>query len=298
MGKKKLTKQGIIKAWKQLDSKSKKPVGLKALCAKMGIKSYAVYQLFKGENLTEVKLRNKIKTAPPETPYTPEQLLEKYHVVVSKFGKIPTWSRIKFETGIPDSTFKKKFKKTNDLKRDIVKAYQEWLQKHESQSPYLEVVDKWLKGGDKQAVSRDLTAKTSKRRQRVYEKTEGRAYGVPLAFRNLINEPINEQGVVFLFGMVSEELGFSSIEYVGIDFPDCEAKWLVDRRRRQQKVQIEFEYESREFENHGHDPQNCDLIVCWKHNWKNCPINVVELSEEIKKLPSNKKRLIGTPHCG
>jgi len=288
MGKKKLTKQDIIKAWKQLDSKSEKPVGLKALCAKIGIKSYHVYQLFRGESLTEVKLRYKIRTAPQETPYTQEQLLERYNVVVSKFGKIPTWNQIRFETGIPESTFKKKFKKTDNLKRDIVNAYQEWLRKHHSKSPNLEVVDKWLKGWDKQAVSRDLATKTSKRRPRVYEKTEGRTYGVPLAFRNLINEPTNEQGVIFLFGMVSEELGFSAIEYLGTDFPDCEAKWFVDRRRRQQRVQIEFEYESREFESHGHDPQNCDLIVCWKHNWKDCPIHVVELREEIKKLQSTK----------
>ncbi|MHC4172877.1 MAG: hypothetical protein ACYST5_08055 [Planctomycetota bacterium] len=297
MGKEKLTKQGIIKEWKELDSKSsKKWVGLNALCQKMGIKRYHVQQLFLGEDLTKVKLRHGIRTSPQETPLLTDQLLEKYDSVVSKYKKIPTWIKVRVETGIPNSTFVRRFKTTNDLKQDVVKAYQKWLKKYKPKSRNLKVVDKWLQGQDKQAVSRDLTTKTSKRRPQVYEKTKGRTYGVTLAFRNLINEPTNEQGVVFLFGMVSEELGFSAIEYVGTDCPDCEAKRLVDRRRRQQRVQIEFEYKSREFESHGHDPQNCDLIVCWKHNWKDCPVDVVELSEEIKKLQSTKK-LVGTPHC-
>ena len=33
-------------------------------------------------------------------------------------------------------------------------------------------------------------------------------YGAPMSFRGLRHEPINEQGVVYLFGMVSSELGF------------------------------------------------------------------------------------------
>jgi hypothetical protein len=31
---------------------------------------------------------------------------------------------------------------------------------------------------------------------------------------------------------------------------------------------------------HGHDPTGVDVIVCWRHNWLNCPkeIEIVELS--------------------
>ena len=47
-----------------------------------------------------------------------------------------------------------------------------------------------------------------------------------------------------------------------------------------QHERIEFEYESKNFLLHGHDPKRCDVIVCWRHNWKECPeeIEVIELS--------------------
>ncbi len=285
MGKKQLTRQDVITTWKKLDRESEKPVGQKTLCTKMGIKPYYVHKLFQGENLTEVKLRHGIRTTQQETPYTPDQLLRKYDAVVSKLRHIPPWSKINFLANIPESTFKRKF---GNVKRDVVMAYQKWLKKHNPKSRNLKVVDKWLKGENQTAVSHAPTTKTSRRKPRVYEKADGRTYGAPLSFRNLIYAPTNEQGVVFLFGMLSEELGFS-VEGVWNDFPDCEAKRFVAQRHQQQPVKIEFELKSREFETHGHDPEKCDLIVCWKHNWKDCPIEVLELSEEIKNLTPTKK---------
>lgn len=289
MGKKKLTKRDLIKKWKELDSKSEKPVGLRTVCNKMGIKPYHVTQLFRGENLTEIKLRHKIRISPPEKPYTKDELLEKYDRVVSKHKKIPTWNQIKYETGIPDSTFKNKFKKTNDLKRDIVTAYEKWLEKHKPKSVNLKIVKKWFKGKDELIVLPSAITKSKGKKTPIYQKTNGRTYGKPLAFRNMIYEPINEQGVVLLFGMVSEELGFS-IEGVWVEFPDCEAKRIVNRiTGQQQPVKIEFEYKSKEFEKHVHEVQNCDLIVCWKNNWKDCPVEVLDLSQAIKELHNANK---------
>jgi hypothetical protein len=81
--------------------------------------------------------------------------------------------------------------------------------------------------------------------------------------------------------MVSKALGFS-IEYIGADFPDCEAKrYIAGRRDRQQRVRIEFEYLSKDYD---HPTEGCDIIVCWKNNWKDCPLEVIELSSEIEKL--------------
>jgi hypothetical protein len=53
-----------------------------------------------------------------------------------------------------------------------------------------------------------------------------------------------------------------------------------------QRVRIEFEFESRNFRDHGHPSTGCDVIVCWRHNWPECPgqIEVVELSKIIKSL--------------
>ena len=112
-------------------------------------------------------------------------------------------------------------------------------------------------------------------------------YGNPIDFRGLRHEPVNEQGVVFLFGMVARELGYL-VEAVQTGYPDCEAKRQIGPGKWQ-RVRIEFEYESRNFRDHGHPIDGCDLIVCWGHNWLECPgqIEVLELATVIKTLASS-----------
>jgi hypothetical protein len=111
-------------------------------------------------------------------------------------------------------------------------------------------------------------------------------YGNPMDFRGLRHEPVNEQGVVFLFGMLAKELGYM-VEAMQGRFPDCEAKRQI-APERWQRVHIEFEFESRNFRDHGHPASGCDVIVCWRHNWHDCPkhLEVVELSSVIKS-PAN-----------
>jgi len=104
-------------------------------------------------------------------------------------------------------------------------------------------------------------------------------YGEPLLVSPLTCAPINEQGVVFLFGGLARQLGFA-IHRVQTEFPDCEGLRRVERDRWQ-RVRIEFEYESRNFLFHGHSLTECDLIVCWSHNWIDCPLEVLELKSVL-----------------
>jgi len=84
--------------------------------------------------------------------------------------------------------------------------------------------------------------------------------------------------------MVSNELGFQ-IETVRQAFSDCEGKRCYDKEKNLwEHVRIEFEYKSSNFKEHGHSVEECDLIVCWIHNWKDCPLEVLELKETIKYL--------------
>jgi len=112
-------------------------------------------------------------------------------------------------------------------------------------------------------------------------------YGNPIAFRSLRHEPVNEQGVLLLFGILAEELGYM-IEAVQNGFPDCEALRQI-APGRWQRVRIEFEFESRNFRDHGHPVDGCDVIVCWRHNWDECPehLEVLELSSTIKSLANS-----------
>ena len=109
-------------------------------------------------------------------------------------------------------------------------------------------------------------------------------YGDPMDFRGLRHEPVNEQGVLLLFGMLAKELGYM-IEAVQNGFPDCEAMRQI-APGRWQRVRIEFEFESRNFRDHGHPVDGCDVIVCWRHNWDECPehLEILDLSTIIKSL--------------
>jgi len=110
----------------------------------------------------------------------------------------------------------------------------------------------------------------------------GPIYGAPLDFGALRHAPVNEDGVIFLFGMMAERLGFL-VEALRPNFPDCDAKRKINASEWQ-RVRIEFEYESRNFRDHGHDAAGCDLIVCWAHNWLECPVEVLALGEEIARM--------------
>lgn len=77
------------------------------------------------------------------------------------------------------------------------------------------------------------------------------------------------------------------VEEIKPGFPDCIGRRFTGRGW--ERVAIEFEYNSRNFESHKHDPKGCDIIVCWEHDWpeaKDKGIEVIELREEIKVLPN------------
>ena len=88
--------------------------------------------------------------------------------------------------------------------------------------------------------------------------------GDVINFRGRVYAPVNEMGVVALFAKISEELGFI-IEEVKADYPDCVARRQVDRGW--ERVGIEFEFRSSNFERHKHDCKGCELIARWEHYW-------------------------------
>ena len=91
--------------------------------------------------------------------------------------------------------------------------------------------------------------------------------------------PVNEMGVVCLFTDWARKHGVR-IESIQSAFPDCIA-WMK-AGGREQRVRIEFEFKSRNFRTHRHAASQCDWIVCWEHDWADCParLHVLELRRE------------------
>jgi len=93
-------------------------------------------------------------------------------------------------------------------------------------------------------------------------------------------EPRSESGVVLLFGALAEKLCFRVIK-VDKGFPDMIAWRRLPQTEHWQQVRVEFEVRSRNYITHGHPlpPRGvpADVIICWEHNWPDCPIEVIEL---------------------
>ncbi len=135
-------------------------------------------------------------------------------------------------------------------------------------------------GPSPQRAVAPVTDRTTPRRRR-----RRVLYGEPIDFRGLRHAPLDEHGVAFLFGMISRELGFL-IESVDSQYPHCRGKRSVDPDgRRWESVSIQFEAGSSSFRERGFSPEECDLIVCWLHDWDDCPIDVLELRSRIGNLP-------------
>ncbi len=132
-----------------------------------------------------------------------------------------------------------------------------------------------------QVEARDEPSDTCPDHQPTYRALDDRPIlGEQLDYRGLLHAPVNEIGVVYLFGMLSEELGFV-VESIQAGFPDCEGKRKV-KKDRWQRVRVEFEYRSSNFVRHAHSITDCDLIVCWIHDWKDCPLEVLSLKDHIQ----------------
>jgi hypothetical protein len=148
--------------------------------------------------------------------------------------------------------------------------FRDWAKANDPDFPYFEAL-----GPRRRGAERPLNETAPPR----WASKGGRPCGDLVAFRALARAPVNEGGVVLAFGMVADELGFS-INTVGTAFPDCAAKRRVGAGRWEE-VRIEFEYRSRNFRDHAHDPAGCDLIVCWEHDWPDYPLEVLELRAAI-----------------
>jgi len=211
------------------------------------------------------------------TPIEEEKLFEELRRVCIKLGRVPTKMAIQRESKFSAGTYNRRFGSW----QNALLAFKNWLETNKIDFPYLNQLPDIKRKIQK---VKEVTNERAIKFQPEWQGTKSSRYGPILNFRGLQHAPMNEQGVVYLFGVVSFKLGFI-IEAIGTEYPDCEGKRLVDKKKGiWERVTIEFEYKSSNFKDQGHDPRKCDLIVCWKHDWPDCPIEVLELKSKIKEI--------------
>jgi hypothetical protein len=100
--------------------------------------------------------------------------------------------------------------------------------------------------------------------------------------------PPYEQALVFTFGYLFRFFKFDEPPEFNDAFPD--AQILFNGKL----LFLEFERFSGDFVTHKHDPNKCDLIICWIDDWEERPfhIDVLELEPLWEKAYERaKKRL-------
>lgn len=244
-----------------------------------GISLHHLYRHFPEGGWSEVRQLVGLGRHPSDyESVTDTELLHEFHRLATELGRIPTQALFDARSKFSRSTLQRRFGGLPG----VLKHYRLWLEEHHPESFLLQQLE--AKSKHEIPAPPVLTGDIGAQPRATWAKVGGPEFGPPINFRGLRHAPINEQGVVFLFGMVSYELGFI-VEAVHASYPDCEAKRCVDRRnQRWQRVRIEFEFKSSTFNDHGHDPSACDVIVCWEHDWAECPIEVVELRKVIDEL--------------
>lgn len=274
-----IDKETIVQAIKQAAESLGKCPSRREFTARSGINENQILSHF--ESWRDAVRNAGLQPHRAPDPLTEDQLLRDWADVVRELRRIPTVQQYRRMGGHSPETFMRRFGPWVDMPgrfRTYAAGNAVWVDVLALLPPLS--IEPTRTPIDEQSDE----APTSPAPQR-HRKLEHRpTYGNPIDFRGLRHEPVNENGVVFLFGMVARELGYM-VEAVQAGFPDCEAKRQVGTDRWQ-RVRIEFEFESRNFRDHGHAPDGCDVIVCWRHNWPECPshLEVVELSSVIRRL--------------
>jgi len=216
-------------------------------------------------------------------PLAVDTLLEDWGEVVRDMRRIPTRDQYRKSGNHSPGSFERRI----GLWAAVPSRFREWALNRPAWADVVALLP-FKNGSPKQEAAPALEEPPLMSLKPIHQRlSSSPTYGNPLDFRGLRHEPINENGVVFLFGMVARELGYL-VEAVQAGFPDCEAKRQVGPGKWQ-RVRIEFEFESRNFRDHGHIAEGCDIIVCWRHNWTECPrsLEILELRSVIRTLASS-----------
>lgn len=136
-----------------------------------------------------------------------------------------------------------------------------------------------LREWDSSVIEKEIKSEEERKAHQEMRSAKTRSIvGDPINVEGLRYGPLNENGVIFLFAKLQNKFGIV-VENIQAAFPDARARRKTERGW--EEVWMEFEYRSSHFKQHGHDSKECDIIVCWEHDWPDCPLEVIELKRHV-----------------
>jgi len=114
---------------------------------------------------------------------------------------------------------------------------------------------------------------------------------IPKGFGGFAYAPRTEQEVVALFGLLLPYLEPPiCVDEIGTEFPDLIA--FRTHGEEPKTIRVEFELQSSNFVQHGHDETGCDLIICWEHDWTSCPFEVISLRAVVERVGAERAMIL------
>jgi hypothetical protein len=111
--------------------------------------------------------------------------------------------------------------------------------------------------------------------------------------RGIVYAPVNRAGVLLIFSRLLDEFDMLVEEI------DAECSYLISRRRmdagqpgagRWERVKIALACTSAELKDIAKSSENtqgsADLLICWQHDWPDCPIETFELRSLFATKPT------------
>lgn len=268
-----MTKEEILKAIQACAKKLGRSPSVRELRKYGGVPGTAVDKNFG-------KLSNALKEAGLEAigsgfEVAMSALLLDWAAVVRKLGKVPTAREYTENGKYSHGPFLARFERWPRVRE----AFRKFAKEERIEARWADVL--------KLIARREEELRRGRERggRRLSPLKKGRpVYGDPLLLPGMHHAPVNEAGVMFAFGVLARQLGFV-VKRWQVEFPDCQAVREM-AKGQWQDVSVEVEFESKNFLRHGHDPKKCDVIVCWVHNWPECPewIEVVELRKVVEGI--------------
>ena len=274
-----MSKEEILRAIRSCAKKLKRNPNLRDLRLLAGISELVLYRRF--GSLRKALESAGLRPAGPGMGQQESTLLLDWAAVARKLRKLPSVHEYESAGRFSNMPFHTRYHRWTR----VPEAFRRFAREARIEREWKHVLSMIASRNGKHSQARETALEPRQppsRRGRVLK--DRPLYGPLMNLPEMLHEPTNEQGVIFGFGLVARHLGFSVLRFQ-TGFPDCEALRQVERGQLQ-RVKIEFEFESRNFLKHRHRRDGCDAIVCWRHNWKECPLEVIEVRKVLQELLS------------
>jgi hypothetical protein len=161
-----------------------------------------------------------------------DELFAEWATVARKLNRIPSIKEFEESSKFTVGPYQRRFRHWSQVPRGMAN----YARKHALESHWADVMAMIREREDGRAAP--LVKWPASKAGPIAMRKDRPVYGPAMVASAFVHEPINEMGVVFLFGTQAARLGFM-VTLIQTEFPDCEA-FVEVAPKRWQRIRIDF----------------------------------------------------------